>query len=89
MSSPICKFTYIRLVKAWCSCTLCQTGKQVDEQHLVLECPALQGFKNRHNALCGDSPAAMVQFIWQCDTRAVAYFIKECKDAHGNPARQS
>ncbi len=42
-------------------CTLCQTGNLGDEQHLVFECPALQGFRDRYNGLFGDHAATMIQ----------------------------
>jgi len=57
-------------------------------QHLVFECPALQGLRDRYNGLFRDHAATMVQFMWQHDTRAVAQIINECMDAHDDPGLQ-
>jgi len=43
-------------------CTLCQIGNLGDEQHLVFECPALQGIRYRYNGLFGDHAAATGSF---------------------------
>ncbi len=60
----------------------------MDEQHLEFECPALQGIRDISNGLFGGHAAAMVQFMWQYDARAVAKFIKQCMDAHDDPGPQ-
>ena len=70
-------------------CTLCQTGNLGDEQHLVFQCSALQGIRDRYNGLFGDHAATMVHPMWQHGTRAVAKFIEECMDAHDDPGPQS
>ena len=72
-------------------CKLRQTGNLGGEQHLVFECPALQRDRDRYNGRSADHAAAMrmVLFMWQHDTRAVAQFIKECMDTHGDPGPQS
>ena len=55
----------------------------VDEQHLVFECSALQGVSDKYSGLFGDHPATTDLFEWQYDTHAVAQFMKECMNAHG------
>ena len=71
------------------SFTLCQTGNLVNEQHLVLEGPALQGIRDRYNGVFGDHAATLVQFMWQHDTCVVAQFIEGCMDAHSDPGPQN
>lgn len=57
------------------ACTLCQTGFVMDEQCLVFDCPALQGFKDRYSSLFGDH-AALIFTIWRHDIRAVVQSSK-------------
>ena len=65
----------------------CTMYDPADKKYLVLECPALQGVRDRYNDLfaSGDHAVTMVYLIWQHDIRAVAKPIKGCMDAHGNP----
>ena len=65
-----------------------QTDSPGDEQHLVFECPALR-LREVYNRLFGDHATTRIQFMWQHDTHALAQFIKECVDAHGDPGPQS
>ena len=62
------------------------------EQHLMFECPALQGLRDRYSGLIGDHAATMLQLMWQHDPHALVQFIEELffvLDAHGNPGPQS
>ncbi len=61
---------------------MCFAGNPGDEQHLVFECQALQGVT--YNGRYGDH--ATVFNSCGNDTHAVAKFIKECMNKHGETA---
>ena len=65
---------------------MCFGGHLGDEQHLVSECPALQGVG--YNGQFGDHATTMFNSCGN-DTRALAKIIKKCMDADGVPDLQS
>ena len=50
------------------------------ERHMVFECPALQGVRDKYAALFVDGASAMQQFMWQQDVIGVAHFVQDCFD---------
>jgi len=70
-----------------------------DEQHLVFECPTLQGVRDRHNGMCGDLLVTMLQRSISCgDMTSVRLrytslmncaTYQGCITAHGDPGPSS
>ena len=60
-------------------CTTCQQGVSGDQKHIVFECPALQGLRDRYEILVqapqGD---AKILFMWQDDSIGVAPVNEAC-----------
>jgi len=44
------------------------------------------GGRDRYDDMFGNHAHAMVQSMWQHDIHAVAQYIKECMDVHGDLA---
>ena len=59
-------------------CVRCQSSAVCDEYHLILECPYMQPPGDEYYALFTPSTSTMVQFTWQKDSAAVAYFVVRC-----------
>ena len=61
-------------------CLLCDQCAVGDERHMVFECPALQGVRDKYAALFVDGASTMQQFMWQQDVIGVAHFVQNCFD---------
>ena len=62
-------------------CLLCDQRALGDERHMVFECPALQGVRDKYAALFVDGASTMQQFMWQQDVIGVlAHFVQDCFD---------
>ena len=58
---------------------MCQYRTIGDEQHMLIECSALQDLRDRRRHLFeGVQIEVMVSFMWQDDMIGVARFIDEC-----------
>ena len=53
------------LVRAQRLCLLCDQRAVGDERHMVFECPALQGVRDKYAALFVDGASTMQQFLWR------------------------
>ena len=64
------------------ACLLCDQRALGDERHMVFECPALQGVRDKYAALfvAVDGASTMQQFMWQQNVIGVAHFVKDCID---------
>ena len=76
------------IAREWRLCQHCTLHAVHDEEHLVLECPAMQPVRDRYPALfspeaCRPAKGSMQLFMWQPDIVGVAHFVMDCFDLLG------
>lgn len=75
------KFCSPRVLRAARLCELCHLGVLGDEQHLLLECPAMEEVRAHYGLLFSPgAPPTMRQFMAQRPAAAVASFVADCLD---------
>ena len=56
-------------------CPRCGAAAVGDERHMIFECTSLDPLRARYAALFSQPRQTMLQFMWQQDMRAVAYYV--------------
>ena len=74
---PIDSGRTLRIARRRRSCPKCSSSSICDELHVVFECQALQGIRQKYSHIFTGQTLTMRQFMWQKDLLSVMHYVRE------------